>query len=368
MRWTRLIKPAYLVLQDGSFYEGESFGSNDTAIGELVFNTSMTGYQEMLTDPSYSGQIVMPTYPIIGNYGINEDDMESNSIKVSGFVVREHCLDPSHSTSIMNLSDYLISNGIPGISGIDTRSLVRKIRSSGVMMGMIAIDISPEEALSSIKNHPEYDTKNFVEEVSTTEKYSWGENDNAPLILVSDYGLKYNILRILRSKGFRVMALPSKTTYEEISEIRPQGILLSPGPGDPALLNTQIDIAKQLLGEIPMMGICLGHQIIARAFGAETFKLKFGHRGGNHPVKDEHSSRVYITSQNHGYAVDFKNLPTDLVVSHTNLNDGTIEGLEHKDLPIMSIQYHSEASPGPLDNIYLFDKFLSKVENYWNNK
>ncbi|MQF97934.1 MAG: glutamine-hydrolyzing carbamoyl-phosphate synthase small subunit [SAR202 cluster bacterium] len=363
-----MIKPAYLVLQDGSFYEGESFGSNDTAIGELVFNTSMTGYQEMLTDPSYSGQIVMPTYPIIGNYGINENDMESNSIKVSGFVVREHCLDPSHSTSIMNLSDYLISNGIPGISGIDTRSLVRKIRSSGVMMGMIAIDIAPEEALSSIKNHPQYDTRNFVEEVSTIEKYSWGEDDNAPLILVSDYGLKYNILRILRSKGFRVMALPSNTTYEEISAMRPQGIILSPGPGDPALLDTQIDIAKHLLGEIPMMGICLGHQIIARAFGAETFKLKFGHRGGNHPVKDEHSSRVYITSQNHGYAVDFNNLPTDLVVSHTNLNDGTIEGLEHKDLPIMSIQYHSEASPGPLDNIYLFDKFLRKVENYWNDR
>ena len=204
--------------------------------------------------------------------------------------------------------------------------------------------------------------------MSTTEKYSWGGNDDAPLMLVSDYGLKYNILRILRSKGFRVMALPSKTTYEEISKMRPSGLILSPGPGDPSLLDTQIDIAKHLLGQIPMMGICLGHQIIARAFGAETFKLKFGHRGGNHPVKDESSDRIYITSQNHGYAVDFNNLPSDLVVSHTNLNDGTIEGLEHKDLPIMSIQYHSEASPGPLDNIYLFDKFISKVENYWNNR
>ena len=361
-----MIKSAYLVLQDGSFYEGESFGSENTAIGELVFNTSMTGYQEMLTDPSYSGQIVMPTYPIVGNYGINENDIESNSIKVSGFAVKEHCLKPSHSMSTMTLADYLINNGIPGISGIDTRYIVKKIRSSGVMMGMIAIGIPPAEALSLIKNHPNYNTMNFLDEVSTTEKYYWGENDDAPLILVSDYGLKYNILRILRSKGFRVMVIPSSTTHEDILKLKPNGIILSPGPGDPALLDELTNNVKHLIGKIPMMGICLGHQIIARAFGAETFKLKFGHRGGNHPVKDEKTSRIYITSQNHGYAVESNNLPADLVISHTNLNDGTIEGLEHREFPIMSIQYHSEASPGPKDNIYLFDKFIDKLETYWN--
>ena len=359
-----MAKQGFLVLEDGSWYEGETFGAETSTYGEVVFNTSMTGYQEMLTDPSYTGQIVMPTYPIIGNYGINGEDMESRGIRVAGFAVREHCLDPSHNLSTMTLHEYLAAEGIAGISGIDTRAITRKLRVAGVMMGMVAVETSPQEALEQLRDVPRYDDVDFVARVSTEKPYPWdgsASGQDGPLILVSDYGLKYNILRILRSRGCRVMALPVQTSARDILALKPDGVILSPGPGDPSLLDYVVETARGLVGQVPMMGICLGHQVIARALGGQTFKLKFGHRGGNHPVREIQTGRAHITAQNHGYAVDAETLPSELEVSHINLNDGTVEGMRHKELPIMSIQYHSEASPGPLDNVYLFDNFLKMV-------
>ena len=368
-------KPAFLVLEDGSVYRGEGFGAHTSAHGEVVFNTSMTGYLEMLTDPSYAGQIVVPTYPIIGNYGINEVDFESRKVQVAGFVVRGHCLEPSHATSTMNLHDFLASQAIPGLSGIDTRALTRRLRTQGVMMGMIAVDESPESALARLRDLPKYGELDFVKQVSTDRAYRWDRStpdfqmppshrDTPPTgqkILVSDYGLKYNILRILRSRGCEVMAFPAATTAEEILDRSPDGVLLSPGPGDPELLDYAVETARGLIGRVPIMGICLGNQVLARALGGRTYKLKFGHRGANHPVRDLATGLVRITAQNHGYAVDPDSLPPELEVSHVNLNDGTVEGLRHKSLPAMSIQYHSEASPGPRDNEYLFDRFLDMV-------
>jgi carbamoyl-phosphate synthase small subunit len=359
-----LARQAHLVLEDGSWYEGEAFGAEVSSYGEVVFNTSMTGYQEMLTDPSYSGQIVMPTYPIVGNYGINGEDMESRGIQAAGFAVREHSLRPSHRLSTMTLHEYLASQGIAGISGIDTRAITRKLRTAGVMMGVIALETSPQEALAQLGEMTRYDNVDFVAGVSTEKPYPWdgsGSQEDGPLILVSDYGLKYNILRILQSRGCRVMAMPVLASARDILALKPDGILLSPGPGDPALLDYVVETARGLVGQVPMMGICLGHQVIARALGGSTFKLKFGHRGANHPVRELQTGQVHITAQNHGYAVDAESLPAELEVSHVNLNDDTVEGMRHRELPIMSIQYHSEASPGPQDSVYLFDRFLDMV-------
>lgn len=375
-----MARKAILVLEDGSVYEGYSFGAEDNAYGEVVFNTSMTGYQEMLTDPSYAGQILVPTYPMIGNYGINESDFESKQIQVRGFAVREYCSHPSHWRSTVTLHKFLQDNGIPGISGIDTRALTRHIRSVGTMMGIITSKMTAEEALRELKNLPRYDSTDFVHLVSTEKPYEWecGKSDGQPLslptsflslraersnlrIVVIDYGLKYNILRILSQFGCQVTAVPCTTSAEDVLALNPDGILLSPGPGDPALLDDITATVKKLIGKKPIMGICLGHQLIGRALGAKTFKLKFGHRGGNHPVRDLATGRVYITAQNHGYAIDVDTLKRGLEVSHINLNDGTVEGLRHRDLPILSIQYHSEASPGPQDNMYLFERFLEMV-------
>ncbi len=345
-------------------YEGLSFGAGVDAYGEVVFNTSMIGYQEMLTDPSYAGQIVVPTYPLIGNYGTSPHDVESNKIQVRGFVVREDCVQPNHYLNRQTLHDYLLENNIPGLHGVDTRAITRKLRSHGVMMGYLTSEKPPEEALAELKKLPDYGTQDFVKQVSTDIPYPWesGNADkNLPHIVVLDCGLKYNILRLLKEQGCRVTAVPCATSAKDILGMKPDGILLSPGPGDPELLDYIVETVKGLVDKKPMMGICLGNQLIARAFGGRNFKLKFGHRGGNHPVRDLATGRIHITAQNHGYAVDPDTLKDSLEVTHINLNDGTVEGLRHRELPIFCIQYHSEASPGPLDNTYLFEDFMKMV-------
>ena len=360
-------KPARLVLEDGTILNGESFGAPVHGTGEVVFNTSMTGYQEVLTDPSYAGQLVTLTYPLVGNYGINEHDFESEKIRVAGLVVKEHCDRPSHGQSVKTLHDFLTSQGIPGISGIDTRALTRRLRSQGVMMGTITTE-EPDSALTAMAESPSYGDTDFVAAVTTPERYQWDrpsielDSEAKYRILVADCGLKFNILRLLNQRGCQVIALPANTPAEDMLALNPSGILFSPGPGDPRLLDHMVANAGKLLGRVPVMGICLGHQIIARALGAETFKLKFGHRGGNHPVKDLATGRVHITAQNHGYAVVAHSLPPDLEVSHINLHDDTVEGLTHKKMPLFTIQYHSEASPGPRDNEYLFDRFLALID------
>ncbi|MBI4199060.1 MAG: glutamine-hydrolyzing carbamoyl-phosphate synthase small subunit [Chloroflexi bacterium] len=359
---------AYLVLEDGSVFAGEPFGAPGTAVGEVVFNTSMTGYQEILTDPSYAGQMVVATYPLIGNYGINDQDVESERVQVAGYVVRHHARHPSHCHSASTVDAYLASQGVPGLSGVDTRAITRKLRSQGVMMGCLTTELTPEEAGERLRQAPRYGAVDYVQAVSTKARYEWdgtggaGGRDDAYHIVVTDCGLKYNILRHLRARGCRVTAVPVSTSAQAILALRPHGVLFSPGPGDPALLGYAVEVVRGLLGRTPVFGICLGHQLLARALGAQTFKLKFGHRGGNHPVQDVATGRVSITAQNHGYAVDPKTLPPELEVSHVNLNDGTVEGIAHRQLPVMGIQFHSEAAPGPWDNEYLFDRFLSMVK------
>ncbi|MEE3248866.1 MAG: glutamine-hydrolyzing carbamoyl-phosphate synthase small subunit [Chloroflexota bacterium] len=358
----------YLVFQDGSIHEGVSFGAEADGLGEVVFNTSMTGYQEVLTDPSYAGQLVTLTYPLVGNYGINPEDFESDRIQVGGLIVRENCELPSHGRSDLTLHEFLAGQGIPGIAEVDTRSITRQIRSQGVMLGIIT-NGDPDVALRQLQDSPPYGHRDYVATVTTPDGYNW-DGDNEDLIeakhriLVTDCGLKYNILRQLRRRGCRVTVVPASTPAEELLAMEPSGVLFSPGPGDPKLLEYVVDNTRKVLGQVPVMGICLGHQIIARALGADTFKLKFGHRGGNHPVKDLDDGRVYITAQNHGYAVSPDNLPSGLEVSHINLNDQTVEGFRHKSLPLFTIQYHSEASPGPRDNEYLFDQFIDMVEDF----
>jgi carbamoyl-phosphate synthase small subunit len=374
-----MAKTAMLVLADGSTYEGYSFGAETDAIGEAVFNTSMVGYQEMLTDPSYAGQILIPTYPLIGNYGTNAEDDESRRIQVRGFVVREECDLPSHYLKNRTIHDYLLAGGIPGIWGVDTRAITRRLRSSGVMMGMITSSKTPAQALTEIKKAPNYGDIDFVKGVTTDKQYEWFDtahhewldSDKAKFhVVVLDCGLKYNILRLLASHGCRSTVVPCTTSAEEILNLKPDGILLSPGPGDPDKLDYLVATVKKLAGKKPIMGICLGNQLIHRAFGGKHFKLKFGHRGGNHPVRELATGRVYITAQNHGYAADPATVSKELEVTHINLNDGTVEGLCHRELPIFAIQYHSEASPGPLDNVYLFEKFVKMIDDFkkGNNK
>lgn len=369
---------AILALEDGTVFEGESLGAPGRTYGEVVFNTGMTGYQEILTDPSYAGQIVTLTYPIIGNYGINADDFESRRVQVDGFVVREAAETPSNWRSERSLHAFLKDRRIVGIQGVDTRALTRALRVRGVMMGAISTEESAEQMLARLRSAPPYANTDYNKIVTTDRPYVWppfsqqppDRSENGiyppgelllrenPRIALLDCGVKYNILRSLSALGCEITVYPCTASAQELLSRDPDGIVLSPGPGDPALLGYVVDTVRRLIGVKPIMGVCLGNQILGCAFGSKTFKLKFGHRGSNHPVKDLATGRVYITSQNHGYAVDPDGLTDGMEVAHINLNDGTVEGLRHRELPIFSIQYHPEASPGPSDSAYFFQQFL----------
>jgi carbamoyl-phosphate synthase small subunit len=357
-------QPAVLVLEDGTVYRGRSIGAPTSAVGEVVFNTSMFGYQEILTDPSYAGQIVLMTYPLVGNYGINLEDSESRRIQVAGFIVREACREPSHNRAVATLPEWLQAQGIPAIEGVDTRAITRRLRTRGVMMGALAVGEEVGTVLERLRSAERYETVNYVPLVSTDRPYVSTNADGQLHVAILDLGVKYNIERSLRQLGCRVTVVPAETSAETLLALRPDGLVLSPGPGDPAQLDGIVREVRALLGRLPIFGICLGHQLLARALGAQTFKLKFGHRGGNHPVKDLQSGKVTITAQNHGYAVDPDTLRGGAEVSQINLNDGTVEGLTHRILPLLSIQYHAEASPGPWDNREAFERFLALIRMF----
>ena len=380
---------AILALEDGSVFYGTGFGARTSASGEVCFNTSMTGYQEILTDPSYKGQIVTMTYPLIGNYGVNTLDVESWRPHAAGFVIRELSPVVSNWRADSSLEKYLEQNGIPGIQGIDTRALTKKLRVRGALNGFISTeDVSEAEAVRRAKEFV-FAGVDYVKEVTHKNAFRWDEkdehsaafdlvrgkaiadarNNTKPLppadipIVAFDYGMKYNILRRLRQHGFAIQVLPATASAADALKYKPAGIFLSNGPGDPAALDYIVREVKTLVDTgTPIFGICLGHQILGQAFGGKTFKLKFGHRGGNQPVKDLESGKVEITSQNHGFAVDGKSLSADVTVNRINLNDQTVEGLRHKTKPIYSVQYHPEASPGPHDSTPLFGEFRSLIE------
>ncbi|TLS50428.1 glutamine-hydrolyzing carbamoyl-phosphate synthase small subunit [Paenibacillus antri] len=357
---------AKLYLEDGTLFEGTSFGGEGGQVGEVVFNTGITGYQEVLSDPSYCGQIVTMTFPLIGNYGITRDDFEAVRPFVHGFVVRRHEEVPSNWRAQYSLGDLLKEYGIVGISDIDTRMLTRKLRSYGTMKGIIATgDVRVEELRERLLANDLL--RDQVSRVSTKSVYNSPGKDQR--IVLMDFGSKSGILRDLTRRDCDVVVVPHDATAEQILRLRPDGVLLSNGPGDPKDVPHAVETVKALLGKLPIFGICLGHQLFALACGADTEKLKFGHRGGNHPVKDLESGRCYITSQNHGYTVKEASLAgTGLVKTHINNNDGTIEGLKHESLPAFSVQYHPEASPGPFDSSYLFDDFLTMVRKFQSER
>lgn len=361
---------AVILLEDGTVYEGESVGAPGTTIGEVVFATAMTGYQEMLTDPSFAGQILTLTYPLIGNYGVNRQDVESGQIQAEGFIVRELCEHHSNWRSTSSLREYLVSNGIVSMQGVDTRSLTRRLRARGVMMGAVTTELTTAELKEALDRAPNYGDLNFVQKVSTPKTYEWAEDEHSGLpdppearcrVALVDLGAKRSIARKLAHQGCRVTILPWNATAEDVLSTEPDGVVFSPGPGDPRRLTGPAKTMRELIGERPVMGICLGHQMLGMAMGGSIFKLKFGHRGTNQPVKNLINGRVSITAQNHGYAVDPDGLPEYIEVTHINLNDGTIEGLRHKRRPAFSIQYHPEASAGPLDEGYLFREFVDSL-------
>ncbi|MBI4399574.1 glutamine-hydrolyzing carbamoyl-phosphate synthase small subunit [Candidatus Micrarchaeota archaeon] len=353
---------AALVLSDGSIYYGTGFGAETVSVGEIVFSTSMTGYQEALTDPSYAGQILTLTYPLIGNYGINKEDFESRKIFVRGFVVREECNEPVHWKADKNIDKFLKEYDVPGIANVDTRAIVRKIRNFGVTPACLAVyenEVDVQELLEKAKAL-DYSSIDFVKEVAFEKEVRYGDFDDT--IVLIDCGVKMNMIRELNSRGYSVVSVPPTARTKEILSYEPKGIVISNGPGDPALLGYVAKTARELMNRLPVFGICLGNQILAYAVGGKTYKMKFGHRSANQPVKELETGRVYITTQNHGFAVDGKSLPKDMEVTHINCNDNTIEGMRHKELPVFSIQYHPEAHPGPRDSTYMFDRFVENLK------
>ena len=384
---------AILALEDGKVFEGLSFGAPGEHAGEVVFNTSMTGYQEILTDPSYKGQIVTMTYPLIGNYGVNEEDLESTHPRVEGFVVKEHCPFPSNWRSQGSLSNYLDRCGIVGIEGVDTRALTKHLRTAGAMRGIISTeDLTPSSLIDKARTSPPMEGSDWVKAVTCEVPYEWGcgkegmkkargtglglwewgkgqailpATEKKHRVVAMDFGMKHNIIRHLASRGSRVLVVPANTRAEEILGLDPHGIFLSNGPGDPAALPAIVDTVRRLLGKRPIFGICLGHQLLGLALGGKTYKLKFGHRGANQPVKNLMNGKVEITVQNHGFCVDLDSLPPGQVqITHVNLNDQSLEGMRHRRLPIFSVQYHPEASAGPHDASYLFDEFITLMDKH----
>jgi len=377
---------AILALEDGRVWRGRGFGARAEVVGEVVFNTAMTGYQEILTDPSYSGQIVTMTYPLIGNYGTNHEDAESDRVFAEGLIVRELSRTVSSWRASSSLEDYLLAAGVPGISDIDTRSLVRHIRERGSMRGCLTTGQSSEAtAIARARNAPTMIGLDLASRVSCREPYEWTDDQSSAYgspsllharggahngakskprfhVVAYDFGLKHNSLRSIVSMGCRVTVVPAHTSAADVTDLNPDGVWLSNGPGDPEPLTGVVANLRKLIGRFPIFGICLGHQLMGLALGGRTYKLPFGHHGGNHPVKDLTTGRVEITAQNHGFAVAADSLPAECEITHINLNDNTVEGLRHRALPIYSVQYHPEAGPGPHDAAYLFDRFLDVME------
>ncbi len=374
---------AILALEDGTIFTGRSFTGHGESVGEVVFNTSMSGYQEILTDPSYCGQMVTMTYPLIGNYGVNDEDVESGRIHVKALLVKEYQEYPSNWRSQRSLADYLKADNIPGLEGIDTRALTRHIRLKGAMKAALStFDLDTDSLVEKARQSPDMAGQDLVGEVTCEEPMLWesghpvrldGELDRFQWPAINgkwrvaaiDYGVKYNIVRSLEKRGCTILLLPGDVKSETIDKLDPHGLFLSNGPGDPAAVTYAVDTIRNQIGKRPIFGICLGHQLVGLALGGKTFKLKFGHRGANQPVKDLLTGKVEITSQNHGFCVDMESLKnSDVELSHINLNDGTLEGLIHKKLPLFSVQYHPEASPGPHDATYLFDRFIEMMRKY----
>lgn len=356
---------AILALEDGTYFKGESFGASGESYGEIVFNTSMTGYQEILTDPSYKGQIVAMTYPLIGNYGINPEDIESRRPFVDGFVVKEYSKIASNWRSRKSLGDYLKENGVIAIEGVDTRALTLHIREAGELKAVISTEDQDAASLArKAKASPGLTGIDLVKKV-TLPKKEIRQGKGRFRVVVLDCGVKYNILRELEKNDCSVTVMPAGTTGAAILDAKPDGLLLSNGPGDPAALPYVVRTARELIGKLPIFGICLGHQVLGQAFGGKTYKLKFGHHGGNHPVKDLRTGKVAITVQNHGFCVDMNTLnKKEIEPTHINLNDGTLEGMRHKKLPVFSVQFHPEASPGPRDAEYLFANFIGMMKRH----